>query len=126
MVLNSQTTTTTLTNVFYHLVKYPQHMKALQSEVDKVFDGLDDDQFPDYQNFSSIPYLEAIVNETLRLLPVATGAASRVTPPEGIMIDGEHIPGDILVYVPQWTYFRGTIPNPIIHTLSPSLKIILS
>lgn len=110
----SQTTATTFTNFFYYLAKYPEHLKILQSELDKVFNDIPTGQFPDYKTFSSIPYLDAVINESQRLLPVATGAFTRVTPPEGILVDGEHIPGDVHVSVPQWSYFRDpkVFPRP--------------
>lgn len=59
------------------------------------------------------------MNETHRLLPVATGAFSRVTPPEGIIVDGQHIPGDVHVSVPQWSYFKDPDLFPRPHEFLP-------
>lgn len=53
-----------------------------------------------------IPYLEAIINETLRLKPAVPSGQPRVTPPGGLQIDEVWIPGDVNVVVPQYILQR--------------------
>ncbi|CEJ58377.1 hypothetical protein PMG11_07034 [Penicillium brasilianum] len=94
----SDTTATTIANVLYYLATHPVVYKRLQQEVDEA-DGTQDIAQP-------LPYLEAVVNETLRLKPVVPSGQWRVTPPEGLFIDEVWIPGNTIVVVPQYLLQR--------------------
>lgn len=56
----------------------------------------------DFDNLASLPYLNAVINEGLRLGTPLSGL-SRVVPASGMVIDGEFIPGDTIVSVPAFT-----------------------
>ena len=53
----------------------------------------------------SAKVLNGVLSETLRMHPPA-GLLQRKTPPEGIMIDGTYIPGDMTVVCPQYVVGR--------------------
>lgn len=53
-------------------------------------------------------YLDAVINETLRLKPPVCEGPHRETPPEGIVLEGTHIPGNTVVSVPIVTLQRDT------------------
>lgn len=72
--------------------------ERLQKEVDEA-QGAHDSAHP-------LPYIEAVINETLRLKPVVPSGQSRVTPPEGLFIDETWIPGNTIVVVPQYLLQR--------------------
>lgn len=71
-----------------------------------------------YEKVKAIPYLEGIINETLRLKPAVPGGVPRVTPATGLWVDDVYIPGDTNVIVPAYAihrdprYFEG--PNEFI------------
>lgn len=73
-----------------------------------MVDGLfpEGDKAFDYEKVKNIPYLDAIINETLRLKPVIPSGQPRLTPPGGLQVDEVWIPGDTIVAIPQWTIFR--------------------
>ncbi|KAJ5654227.1 hypothetical protein N7490_001230 [Penicillium lividum] len=93
IIAGSDTSGATLANAFYYLSSHPKIYKRLQQEVDKAkLKG---------EDASQIPYIDAIIHETLRLKPVVPGGLNRVTPPEGLTIDEVYIPGNIILIVPQ-------------------------
>lgn len=99
----SDTTAATLTNAFYYITKNPVHIKRLREELDPLRLANGTFNFKDLQGAA---HLNAIINETLRLQPPVPAGLYRKTPPEGININGLHIPGDINVSVPSYTLSR--------------------
>ncbi|KUI66488.1 Tryprostatin B 6-hydroxylase [Cytospora mali] len=95
IVAGSETTATTLASIFYFLAKHPSVQHKLQSQVDSVLG-----KEWDYEKVKSITFIDDIINEALRLKPALLTGGYRVTPPEGITVDGTFIPGDINVFVP--------------------------
>jgi cytochrome P450 len=81
IIAGSDTTAATIANAFYFIAKYPAVFKKLQHVVDAAFPGGDADF--DYSTASSLPFLEGIINETLRLKPAVPGGLMRMTPAEG-------------------------------------------
>lgn len=73
---------------------YPDKYEKLKAEIHPYTGPLD------YSNLAKFPYLNGVIREALRLNPpVAGGMMHRVTPPEGIMVAGTHIPGNVCVGV---------------------------
>ena len=59
------------------MVKNPHVWKRAQAEIDAV---IGTDRFPGFEDRTSLPYVEAIVRESLRWQPVAPiGAPSGIT-----------------------------------------------
>ncbi|KAH6715639.1 L-ornithine-N5-monooxygenase [Leptodontidium sp. MPI-SDFR-AT-0119] len=56
----------------------------------------------EHQEIHRATHLNAIINETLRLWPVPPTTIMRKTPPEGIIVEGTYIPGNIHVWTPQY------------------------
>ena len=62
----------------------------------------------DSVSLSKLTYLDAVINETLRLHPPVPSGVQRMTPPEGLQIGDTYVPGDTIVQVPFHTLFRGS------------------
>jgi len=90
----------TLTFIFYHLAQHPAQARKLQAELDTLDSNLN------AGSLRSLDHLNAIISETLRLHPPILSGSYRNTPPEGIEIAGQHIPGDITVNVPAYSLHR--------------------
>ncbi|KAJ5740268.1 hypothetical protein N7493_000140 [Penicillium malachiteum] len=93
IIAGSDTTGSTLANIFYFLTKHPTVYERLQKEVDDVKSSGGD--------ASQIPYLDAIITEALRLRPVLPSGLKRNTPPEGLLVDEVWIPGNTIVFAAQ-------------------------
>ena len=68
MVAGYDTTATTLSFASYLLSKHPDEQQRLQDEIDQAFADADG-EFPDYSSIQSLPYLDMVVHETLRMHP---------------------------------------------------------
>ncbi len=108
IVAGSDTTSTTLTHVFYHLAKDPTQMAKLRTELKSMVKSEKDF---DIKNVRDAEHLNAIINETLRLHPPVPSGLYRLTPPEGIVIGDTYIPGDVTVITPGYTLGRCQSPT---------------
>jgi cytochrome P450 len=53
-----------------------------------------------------MPLLEAVIQESLRIWPSVFFGSQRVTPPEGLDINGHFVPGNMIVHIPLFPLFR--------------------
>ena len=106
-VAASDTSSTTLAMLFYFLCTHPRVLRLLQEEVDKaeVQDGLITLETARNQ----MPYLQAVIKETLRMYPVVGYHLPRVVPPEGKEICGRVFKGNTVVGMNAWVIQRN--PN---------------
>lgn len=93
-----------MANAFYFLAKNPPVLRKLQGYLDELCPNGGRDW--SYAKTTKFPYLDHVINETLRLKPPVPSGLPRITPPEGIQIDEVYIPGDTIVAVPTHTIQR--------------------
>ncbi|KAH6915697.1 cytochrome P450 [Coprinopsis sp. MPI-PUGE-AT-0042] len=98
-----ETTSQALTTIFRYLVSDPEALARLQQEVDDVVFDL---QELDSSVLDEMAYLEAVVNEGLRIRPPAPAGPPRKTGPEGAIILDQYVPKNTTIYVPTWTLQR--------------------
>lgn len=93
VVAGSDTTATVLRTVMLGLLTNPTAYRKLQAEIDTgIAAGQISSPITDAEA-RQMPYLQAIIREGLRLMPPASGALFKQTPPEGDTINGIFIPG---------------------------------
>ncbi|KAJ5372970.1 hypothetical protein N7517_004976 [Penicillium concentricum] len=95
----SDTTAPSLTLLFYFLARYPIHAEKIYEEIRDV----------DRENpavLATLSHLTGTINEAMRLLPAVLTFSSRVTPPDGLTIDGTFIPGNTKICAPRYTIGR--------------------
>lgn len=85
----SETTSTCLSAAIYHLCKTPRVLQKLKEDVRRTFLNSEDITL---RATANMPYLKATIDESLRIFPVASYIAPRVTPKGGHVIDGELVP----------------------------------
>ncbi|KAK3076034.1 hypothetical protein LTR53_000079 [Teratosphaeriaceae sp. CCFEE 6253] len=104
------TTAVALTQVMHCLAKQPTALKKLRAEVDGAVE--DTSSGPMYSQVRSLPYLRACLDEAMRLRPALTAGQQRETPPEGMTIAGEWVPGGVFVSVPAYVAHRDPVVFP--------------
>lgn len=103
IVAGSDTVAATLAHILYLLAKHPEHVVKLRKELLPLMNS--DGAF-EHQKIHKADHLNAVIDEALRLYPVPPTAIVRKTPPEGIVVDGIYIPGDMNVWTPQYVISR--------------------
>ncbi|THH32436.1 hypothetical protein EUX98_g1785 [Antrodiella citrinella] len=104
IVAGSDTTSGTLTNILYLLMQHPQVYKKLQEEVDKFYpqgeNAMNCDFHPD------MVFMEAVINEALRLYPVVPSGSQRATQRKGMTVLSDYIPPNTSVRIHTWSVHR--------------------
>jgi cytochrome P450 len=85
--------------LFYYLAHNPDMVNKLREEL-STLPSLSSDKL------QHVDYLNALINETLRLHPPIISGTQRKTPAQGITIGDLHIPGNVNVMVPCYTVQR--------------------
>ncbi|KAL2884340.1 hypothetical protein SGCOL_000281 [Colletotrichum sp. CLE4] len=98
MVAGSETTATILSGVTYLLLRNPDKLARVVSEIRDV--ESEDDL--DIQRLSALPYMTAVLNEALRWYPPVPVGVWREVPEGGSAVAGHWIPEKTRVSVPQF------------------------
>ncbi|MCJ1271052.1 hypothetical protein MMC22_010951 [Lobaria immixta] len=94
VIAGCQLTTVALSTSTYLLMRYPETLKQLTNEIRESFESEADITVSSTMN---LPYLGAVINETLRIHHPTPINLPRIVPPEGQMIDGHWIPGGNII-----------------------------
>ncbi len=92
VIAGCQLPTVALAAANYLLLRYPQTLKELTHEIRTSFESEKEITVHSTQN---LPYLAAVINETLRIHHPTPINLPRITVPEGQVVDGEFIPGNV-------------------------------
>lgn len=103
VVGGSDTTAATLTHIMYYLATYPEHLAKLRAELEPLLQGR---MILDPKDVPAAKHLNGVIHETLRLHPPIPSGFPRLTPKDGMVINGSYIPGDTTVVVPLWAMGR--------------------
>ena len=95
----SETTATLLTGALYLLCKHPMVLEDLVSEVRGAFES--EDQIT-LTSVNRLPYMLAVLKESLRRYPPIAGVAPRKVPRGGAVIAGKAVPQGTTVGVWHW------------------------
>ncbi|KAH7320278.1 cytochrome P450 monooxygenase-like protein [Stachybotrys elegans] len=94
VIADCQLTTVALATSTYLLLRDRPKWEQLTKEIRGRFSSHEEITVHSSQG---LPYLEAVINETLRLHHPTPISLPRSVPPEGRVIDGEHIPGNTVI-----------------------------
>lgn len=90
--------------LWYNLLSHPETLQHLYNELVQT-NGISR-PYPSWNQISNIPYLDACVNEAIRLHPPFCLPFERVVPAEGMTINGHFLPGDTVVGMNPWVVNR--------------------
>ncbi|KAK1641338.1 cytochrome P450 [Colletotrichum phormii] len=103
IIAGSETTATLLTAATYFLASNPRVLAKLNDEVRSAFTTEDEIDMLSVQN---LPYLLAVLDESLRMFPPVPGPSPRAIGEGGDTILGESIPQDTVVDVWHWSLYH--------------------
>jgi benzoate 4-monooxygenase len=106
----SDTTSNTISHAIDQLSRHKDTMIKLQKELDQAFPkSLPCDFVPDFKDVDRLPYLDAVIHETLRLRPTVSFGLPRVVPPgDGVCIGGKHFKPGMVLSISTYSVHRNT------------------
>jgi len=102
IIAGSETTATTVGALTYWLCRTPDVYAKLKDEVRGRFETSSEIN----SSAATFPYLTAVINEIMRLVPPIPFGSPRVVPEGGETIDGVMIPGGTFVSCHAWVSSR--------------------
>ncbi len=106
----------------HHLLQRPKVLQALKEELLAVWPTLSSE--PKLRDLESLPYLNAVIKESLRMSSGVVSGLLRVVPPTGAVINGITVPSNVrdLLYVfTTWLMFS----RQLFHAAAPSFITML-
>lgn len=88
----ADTTASTIVIIFYFLLKHPEVLAKLRAEIDTGMKRGEISNPPRWKEVYLLPYLEAVVKETMRYFPPFAFGIDRVVPAGGTVIAGVPLP----------------------------------
>lgn len=104
LIAGSDTTSNTSCAILYHLCTNPRAMKKLQAELDEAL--RDSEDVPYHTEVQELPYLQAVLSESLRFHSTSAMGLPRCVPQSGATISGHRFSEGSVVSVPAYTIHR--------------------
>lgn len=107
LIAGSDTTSNTSCALLFWVTKTPGVLQKLQAELDeKIPTGIN---IPSYEMVKDLPYLQMVINETLRIHSTSSLGLPRLVPSgPGVTILGHHFPAGTVLSVPSYTIHHST------------------
>lgn len=100
IIAGSGTTAVTLTYAIWSVLMHPHIQAKLEEEVNSLEEGFRD------SDLEKLPYLDAVIQETLRLYGAAPSGLPRTVPAGGFAIDQWFIPAGVTVSTQSYSLHR--------------------
>lgn len=104
LIAGSDTTSNTATAVIYHVCTHPEVKKKLYAELDQALAHAE--EVPLAADVQDLPYLNAVLSESLRYHSTSALGLPRIVPKGGATIVGKYFPAGTVVSVPSYTIHR--------------------
>ncbi|OOO06596.1 cytochrome P450 [Aspergillus oryzae] len=96
-IAGGETVATFLAAVTYHLLSTPNAYQKLRDEIRARYNHLSEITST---TALQLPYLQAVISEGLRIYPPGSQGFPRNTPPQGIVVKGTYVPGNVIHVFP--------------------------
>ncbi|KAL2811624.1 cytochrome P450 [Aspergillus granulosus] len=107
MIAGSDTTAITLSACLYYLLRHPRTFSKLRAEIDQLRrDESRTTREVTFKESQEMPYLQAVIKETLRIHPATGLPLERVVPKGGATISNRFFPEGTIVGVNTWVEHR--------------------
>lgn len=102
LIAGSDTTSNTSCALLYHCLVTPHVIPKLTQELDAALP--DANAVPTFAQVKDLPYLDAVIKETMRIHSTSSLGLPRIIPPgPGVTISGRHFPQGTVLSVPAYT-----------------------
>jgi len=108
LIAGSDTTSNTSCAITYHLAHNPSVQTKLQKELDEAL-GQEDDPVSTFEQVKKLPYLQAVIDETLRIHSTSGVGLPRLVPEGGLVVCGKTFPEGTVLSVPTYTIHRDKV-----------------
>ncbi|KAF9446483.1 cytochrome P450 monooxygenase [Macrolepiota fuliginosa MF-IS2] len=105
LVAGSDTTSNSTCAIFFFLAQNRQAQDKLHKELDEQL-GTEDEFVATAEQIKRLPYLEACINEGLRIHSTSGIGLPRIVPEGGMTYKGEFFPGGTILSVPSYSLHR--------------------
>ncbi|PIL27720.1 cytochrome P450 [Ganoderma sinense ZZ0214-1] len=105
LIAGSDTTSNSSCAITYWLARNQAAQRKLQAELDAAL-GSDDDPIAVFEQVKRLPYLEAVINEALRIHSTSGIGLPRLVPEGGLTVCGHFFPEGTVLSVPTYTIHR--------------------
>ncbi|KAL3487620.1 cytochrome P450 [Aspergillus germanicus] len=106
ILAGSDTTSISLSGTLYYLIRTPTVLAKLRGEIKSAKESGKVSSPITFQEARALPFLDAVIKESLRLHPAAGFTYPRVVPPGGMSIAGRYFPERAVVGVNPWVAHR--------------------
>lgn len=93
----TDTVSNTVMLAIFHILEQPAVYKRLQDELIEFWPDLN--TTPRYEELEKLPFLAAVVKESLRLTPAVAAGLLRIVGPNSANIDGFEVPAGVCIPV---------------------------
>ncbi|TFK48996.1 cytochrome P450 monooxygenase pc-bph [Heliocybe sulcata] len=104
LIAGSDTTSNSSCAITYYLALYPDVQAKLHAELDEALGN--DDPVSTFDQVKRLKYLEAVINEALRIHSTSGIGLPRVVPEGGMTVCGKTFPEGTVLSVPTYTIHR--------------------
>lgn len=112
------TTATTVVAVLYYLIRHPAALAKLRDELTHLPEK--PTPIPKYADVAKLPYLQAVIRESMRLFSTATWPIERLVPEGGATIAGMHFPaGTSVGCLPAAVHLNPGVYGDDVHVFRP-------
>lgn len=94
MFAGGDTTGNTLMIGSFHLLRQSETLKKFKAEIGKAWESSSPNE-PRVRDLEKLPYLNAVIKESLRVTSGVVSGLLRVVPKEGATIAGVSVPADV-------------------------------